>query len=92
MENFELMLKELRFLPQKREMLDQLKAWESGRKSLHEIMLYIEKVLPSRAVQLRKLLTHAKTHVLVIRRYLTIPLTPSGSWRRRHPSHWWCSW
>ena len=44
------MLKELRFLPQKREMLDQLKAWESGRKSLHEIMLYIEKVIQNQAI------------------------------------------
>jgi len=44
-ENFELMLKELKLLPQKQRMLTELQHWERGDKSLHEIMLYIEKAI-----------------------------------------------
>lgn len=41
-DNFEMLLNEIKFLPQKKAMLNELGAWKQGQKSVHEVLLYIE--------------------------------------------------
>ena len=46
-ENFEMLLEEIKFLPQKKKMLAELAAWKRGEKTVHEVLLYIEQKMGS---------------------------------------------